>query len=145
MIGGKKDKDHFAAGGTTLLARAVEVQGEIRFGGTLEIEGKVIGNIIAESSGDAQVNVKGEVDGEIRAPKVIINGHVTGDVYCTKHLELASKAVVNGNVHYAVIEMVKGAEVNGSLMHISAEEQKSARVEPIAVAKSSVGAEVKGQ
>jgi hypothetical protein len=30
---------------------------------------------------------------------------------------LATKAVVNGNVHYALIEMVMGAEVNGSLVH----------------------------
>lgn len=131
MIGGKKDKGHFSAGGTTLLARSVEIQGEIRFGGELEIEGKVIGNIFAESNSDAKVNVKGEVEGEIQAPKVIINGYVKGDVYCTKHLELASKAVVNGNVHYAVIEMVKGAQVNGSLLHISDEELKKARVEPI--------------
>ncbi len=137
MIGGKKEKNHFAAGGTTLLARAVEVQGEIRFGGTLEIEGKVIGNVYADPASEAQVNVKGEVEGEIRAPKVIINGHVIGDVYCTKHLELASKAVVNGNVHYAVIEMVKGAEVNGSLVHISNDESKTARVEPVAALKES--------
>lgn len=137
MIGSKKNKDPFAAGGTTLLARAVEIQGEIRFGGELEIEGKVIGNIYAEASSDAKVNVKGEVEGEIRAPRVIINGHVNGDIYCTKHLELAAKAVVNGNVHYAVIEMVKGAQVNGSLVHIADDEQKKARVEPIAaVAKN---------
>jgi len=144
MIGSKKDKDHFSAGGTTLLARSVQISGEIRFGGTLEIEGKVIGNIYAESSSDAQVNVRGEVEGEIRAPKVMVNGHVTGDVYSTKHLELASKAVVNGNVNYKVIEMVKGAQVNGSLVHLSDEQQQSAappprqskkaRVEPIVAA-----------
>lgn len=134
MIGSKKDKDHFSAGGTTLLARAVQVNGEIRFGGTLEIEGKVVGNIYAEASSDAQVNVRGEVEGEIRAPKVMVNGHVTGDIYSTKHLELASKAIVNGNVNYRVIEMVKGAEVNGSLVHTSDDELKKSRVEPIVAA-----------
>lgn len=136
MIGSKKDKDPFSAGGTTLLARAVEITGEIRFGGTLEIEGRVVGNIYAEPSSDAQVNVRGEVEGEIRAPKVMINGHVNGDVYSTKHLELAAKAVVNGNVNYSVIEMVKGAQVNGSLVHITDETQKKARVEPIAAIAS---------
>ena len=144
MIGSKKEKDPFAAGGTTLLARSVEIQGEIRFGGELEIEGKVIGNIFAESSSDAKVNVKGEVEGEIRAPKVVINGEVHGDIYCSKHLELAAKALVNGNVHYSVIEMVKGAQVNGSLVHINDDEQKKARVESIAaVTKSMSASEVK--
>src|SRR5690625_6325461 len=48
---------------------------------------------------------------------VIINGNVTGNVYSSKHVELAAKAVVEGNVHYQLIEMVKGAQVNGSLVY----------------------------
>ena len=120
MFSSKKDKQgQFASGGHTLLDRAVEIRGSVRFGGTLDIEGCIIGDVIAEDGVDALVRVrdKGNVNGEIRAPKVIINGSVTGDVYSSKHLELAANAVVNGNVHYRVIEMVKGAEVNGSLLH----------------------------
>ena len=122
MFGGKKDKDNiFANGGTTLLARSVEIIGDIKFGGNLEVEGIVTGNIYAQSETDARVRImeKGEVKGEINAPKIVINGQVTGDVYSTKHIELAANAVVNGNVHYNVIEMVKGAEVNGNLVHVA--------------------------
>lgn len=140
---GKKKGDHFAAGGTTLLARSVLVNGEIRFGGTLEIEGKVVGNIYAEAGSDAQVNVRGEVEGEIRAPKIMVNGQVKGDVHASAHLELASRAVVQGNVHYKVIEMVKGAQVNGSLVHVNDEAQPMARVEPISGARGQVNAEKK--
>lgn len=120
MLGGKNKDNQFATGGTTLLAKSVEITGDIKFGGTLEVEGSVKGNVFAAADSDAQVNVRdrGLVEGEIRAPKIMINGHVTGDVYSDKHLELAAKAVVNGNVHYKVIEMVKGAQVNGSLVHI---------------------------
>ena len=50
---------------------------------------------------------------------MIVNGTVSGDVYSTKHLELASKARVTGNVHYTLVEMAIGAEVNGSLTHTS--------------------------
>ncbi|MBV1921961.1 MAG: polymer-forming cytoskeletal protein, partial [Pseudomonadales bacterium] len=44
-----------------------------------------------------------------------------GNVYSPGHVELASKAVVNGNVHYHLIEMVMGSEVNGSLVHDQSE------------------------
>lgn len=119
MFGGKKN-NHFAKGGHTLFDHALEIQGTVTFGGTLEIEGRVIGDVLAAEGPDAQVNVreKGMVEGEIRAPKIIVNGKVVGDIYSSKHLELAANAVVNGNVHYHVIEMVKGAQVNGNLIHV---------------------------
>ncbi len=120
------------AGGITLISRSTEVTGDIMFSGTLEIEGRVKGNIIAEKGADARVRVqeKGLVDGEIRVPSVVINGHVNGDVFSSKHVELAAKAVVKGNVHYHMIEMVKGAQVNGSLVHTDTEAGKAASAVP---------------
>jgi cytoskeletal protein CcmA (bactofilin family) len=120
MFGGKKDKVGATAAGTTLLASSVQIMGDVKFDGHLEVEGKVVGDILAEEGGNARVRIleKGVVEGEVRAPNVVINGHVTGDVHASKHLELAAHAVVNGNVHYQVIEMVKGAQVNGNLMHV---------------------------
>lgn len=120
MFGGKSSKANTMTKGTTLLAPSIQITGDLKFDGHLEVEGKVTGNIYAEDSTDARVRIleKGRVEGEVRAPNVVINGHVTGDVYATKHLELAANAVVNGNVHYQVIEMVKGAQVNGNLMHV---------------------------
>ncbi len=110
----------------TLISRGTKVVGDLHFTGDLQIEGTVVGNIIAESGNDAKLVVaeKGSVEGEIRVPMVIINGKVNGNVYSTKHVELAAKAVVEGNVHYHLIEMVKGAQVNGSLVYSGAEGQK---------------------
>lgn len=121
MLGSKKD-NKFAKGGHTLFDQALEVEGDVRFGGTLDVEGTVKGNISAVDGVDALVRIleKGQVIGDIRAPKIIVDGQVNGDVYATAHLELAAKAVVNGNVHYQIIEMVKGAQVNGNLVHIEA-------------------------
>jgi cytoskeletal protein CcmA (bactofilin family) len=53
---------------------------------------------------------------------IVINGLVEGDVYSSNHIELAAKARVSGNVHYHLIEMVMGSEVNGSLSHRAADE-----------------------
>ncbi|MBB6519727.1 bactofilin family protein [Pseudoteredinibacter isoporae] len=116
----KKEKPMaFAAGSTTLISKATEIVGDLHFKGNLEIEGRVKGNIIAEDGSDARVRVMdgGEVEGEIRAPSIVVNGKVSGNVHSSKHIELAEKAIVQGNVSYHLIEMVKGAQVNGSLLY----------------------------
>lgn len=118
MWGKKDNKLGFSSGGITLISAATEIVGDIHFSGNLEVEGRVRGNIVAVEGGDARIRVqeKGCVEGQITAPSVVINGQVTGDVHSSRHVELAAKAVVNGNVHYHMIEMVKGAQVNGSLV-----------------------------
>ena len=57
---------------------------------------------------------------------VIINGNVKGDVHCSDHVELAGKANVDGNVHYNLIEMVKGAQLNGNLVYAGAASKSDA-------------------
>ena len=105
---GNNYKDH------SYVARNTEVLGDIKFVGGLHVEGKVTGNIFSE---DGSVHVHGEVTGEIRVPHIVINGLVQGNVYADEHIELASHAVIKGNVYYTTMEMMLGAQVNGSLLH----------------------------
>lgn len=116
---GSKEK-HSGHGLTTLIARNTRVEGTVKYSGELNIEGIVEGDIYAEEGSSSVVKIleNGRVDGEVRAPEVIINGHVSGDVYTTGQLYLADKAVVDGNVNYNTIEMEKGAQINGKLVHI---------------------------
>jgi len=95
--------------------------GDLHFCGNLDVEGLVQGNVIAQSGKEALLRVvgKGRVEGDIRVPCVIVNGEVKGNVYSSKHLELASKSRVQGNVFYTLVEMAAGAEVNGSLTHMA--------------------------
>lgn len=119
----------------TLISRATKVVGDLYFTGELQLEGKVTGNIIAEDEKDAKVVVAdtGVVEGEIRAPIVIVNGKVQGNIHSSKHLELAAKGNVTGILNYHSIEMVKGAQVSGSMIN---SQQESANVLDIAVAKA---------
>ncbi len=115
MLGSK----HSSAG-TTIISRETVVVGDLRFSGSLDIEGLVQGNVMAVPGKDGTVRVieGGRVEGEIKAPQVVINGEVVGNVFSGEHLELAPKARVDGNVYYALVEMAVGAEVNGSLKHL---------------------------
>ena len=119
MWGKKNSGKGMGAGGTTLISKSTELQGWVNFSGSLEIEGRVKGNIYAEEGSSARVRImeSGVVEGDISAPTIVINGSVNGDVHSSKHVELAAKATVTGNVHYQVIEVVKGAQVNGSLLY----------------------------
>lgn len=112
---------------TTLISKNTEVVGDIHFTGELHIEGKLRGNILVKDGGDAFLDVteSGVVEGQISVSRVRINGHVMGDVHSNKHIELAAKAVVEGNVHYHLIEMVKGAQVNGSFVYTGEAGKKS--------------------
>lgn len=103
----------------TLVGPQSEVSGDVKFTGGLHIEGTIKGNVIAENDGHSLVQLSdiGTIEGEVRAPFIVLNGVVIGDVHGSEHVELASKARVSGNVYYNLIEMSVGAEVNGKLMH----------------------------
>lgn len=111
----KKAPNHY----DTLISNKTHFTGDLRFSGGLHIDGKVKGNIRAEDNEDAVIRISdvGEVDGNVYAPHIIVNGTVHGDVHALKHIELASEASIHGNVYYNLIEMEMGAEVNGKLVH----------------------------
>ena len=114
----------------TLVGPQSEVSGDVKFTGGLHIEGTIKGNVIAENDGNSlvQLSESGTIEGEVRAPFIVLNGVVIGDVHGGEHVELASKARVAGNVYYNLIEMAVGAEVNGKLVHT-----QSSNDEPLAI------------
>ncbi len=103
----------------TLISSKSEFIGDINFSGGLHVDGKVKGSVNAAADSNAVVRISdhGVIEGEVCAPHVIINGQVIGDVYSSEHVELAANACVSGTVHYNLIEMVVGAQVNGNLVH----------------------------
>ncbi len=113
-----------AGKGATLIADTTRITGDLHFSDQLFVNGRVEGNISADPNTDATMVLSdvGHVKGQIRAPYVIINGEVDGDVYAGTRVELAANARVSGNVYYSLIEMQLGAMVDGQLVHVSPEE-----------------------
>ncbi|MDI9246608.1 polymer-forming cytoskeletal protein [Marinobacter sp. CHS3-4] len=142
MLGKKKQKPRRPAGHfDTLVSSRATIHGDVHFSGGLHVDGKVCGTLVADDGTEAVLRISevGIVEGDIRAPHVIVNGTVHGDVYAFAHLELAENASINGNVYYNLIEMAMGAEVNGNLVHQSEPagllmrskpEEQSAETEP---------------
>ncbi len=120
MFNNKTKGTLIGADTTTLIATGTEISGEIKFSGCLEIEGSVVGNIIADpccETSQVRIQNSGQVRGDVCAPVIIVNGQIEGNVYSSKRVELAAKALVCGDVHYQMMEMVKGAQINGGLMY----------------------------
>ena len=131
MFGKSKTKTKQKVGSAhfdTLISRKTSVSGDVHFSGGLHIDGRVEGTVQAEEGSDAVLRISevGEVEGDVHAPHIIINGTVHGNVYATEDLELASKASIHGNVYYNLIEMAMGAAVNGSLLHRKNPEEPAA-------------------
>ena len=121
MFGSNDKKGSNRSGGVeTLIGPRVVIRGDVHFSGGLYVEGTIEGSVIAdEGCPDAVVTLadKGIIEGEVRAPHVIVSGQLRGDVYATGRIELASNARVEGNIYYQVVQMAAGAMISGRLIH----------------------------
>jgi len=119
MLGQGKKEGAEDAAVNTIIGQQSRVEGDIHFSGSLQIDGDIKVNIIAEEGSSSVLTVReqGTIDGNVQVAAVILNGTVNGDIRSGERIELASKAKVNGDVYYHLIEMAMGAEVNGSLIH----------------------------
>lgn len=121
MFGNEKVKGSRGTGGVeTLVGPRVVIRGDVTFSGGLYVEGAIHGAVIAdESEGGAVLTIseRGLVEGEVRAPHVIVNGQLRGDLYASERVELAANARIEGNIYYKVVEMAAGAMITGRLIH----------------------------
>ncbi len=102
----------------TLVGHNTKIVGDIHFEGGLHVDGLIEGNVNARDAGSRlSISERGQVQGEVRVPEVMLNGMVKGDVYASERVELGTKAKVEGNVYYNLIRMEAGATVNGKLVH----------------------------
>ncbi|MBD9399569.1 bactofilin family protein [Pseudomonas sp. PDM11] len=117
----KADMQRFT-GKTSLIAAGAVFRGDLEFQGAVQIDGKVLGDLLTEQ-GLVRVSAEGQVEGEVRAPHVVIDGEIIGDVYASQHVELGAKARVRGNLYYGLMEMAMGAQVEGGLRPIKEEDR----------------------
>jgi cytoskeletal protein CcmA (bactofilin family) len=83
----------------------------------LKIDGTIIGNLIAKDAESTLIlDDEGNIEGEVRVPTMIINGTIKGNVYASDKIDLYPKAQIMGDVHYNLLEMEVGAEVNGRMV-----------------------------
>ena len=103
----------------TLIGQSLEVTGDVKFKGGLHLDGKIVGNVSSEDNDTSVLIISdtGRIEGDVSVSYAVINGEVIGNVYASEKLELSSRARISGNVHYNLLEMASGSEVNGKMVH----------------------------
>ncbi|MBB6243690.1 polymer-forming cytoskeletal protein [Rhodanobacter sp. MP1X3] len=116
MLNRKRNERSPVSQDTSLIAHGTVIRGDLRFSGALHLDGRIEGAVLGEGD-DAifTLSEHGHVQGEIRVPQAVINGHVTGDVHVSVRLELAAHARIDGDLRYHTMEMAAGAQVNGRI------------------------------
>jgi len=101
----------------TLIGENTTVEGVIHFEGGLHVVGKVKGGAISNDEHSLLiVNEDALVTGDVKVSHLIVNGQIDGNVFVSGKVELFDKARINGDVHYGLLELPVGAEVNGKLV-----------------------------
>ena len=94
----------------SLIAQGSQIVGNLTFTDGLRVDGEITGNA--------------HVTGQVQADHVIINGSVNGPVRARKMMELQPKARIQGDVHYAALEMHQGALITGQMRPMVDAEEK---------------------
>ena len=104
----------------TLIGSDTRIEGDLSFASGCHIDGVVNGNVSnRDSDAEAYLSISenGRVEGNVSVPRLGLSGTVEGDVFVAERAEFGPTARVNGNVHYNLIEIAAGAEINGQLIH----------------------------
>lgn len=118
MLGKKKKYNELLrAQINTLVGKGTTIEGTVIFEGGLHVVGTVVGGVQSEDE-EALLIVSEDalVVGDVKVNHLIVNGQIDGDVYVDGKVELFDKARINGDVHYNLLELPVGAEVNGKLL-----------------------------
>lgn len=120
MFGSKKKHNELLrAKIDTLIGDKTSVDGVINFSGGLHVVGTIKGGAISDDENSLLIiSENALITGDVKVNHLIVNGQIDGDVYVEGKVELFDKALINGDIHYNVIELPVGAEVNGKLIRL---------------------------
>jgi len=85
--------------------------GDIFFFFFFLVKGKITGSI--NSAGDLYIGENAYVEAQIKAGSVYVQGRVKGDIFAEKRVEVASSAIVEGNIITPEIVLERGCKLNG--------------------------------
>jgi len=106
-----KKNGYMDEGNITLLAKGVELKGEIKVEGTVRIDGRLDGDV--HTKGEVIVGEEGIVKGTITAGSLISSVRIKANVTATERVQLLKTAILIGEVHSPIMVMEEGAKFQG--------------------------------
>ncbi len=107
-------KNDIATTELNLIAAGTVVEGKLRTPGSIRVDGKVIGEVMATQN--ISIGNTGDVEGNVSAKTVTIGGKIKGLIVAQEKLVFESKAVVHGDIRAAKLVIDEGAVFDGKCM-----------------------------
>lgn len=103
----------------SLIGQTSKVIGRLSVHKSIRVDGEVTGNVEKhDASHDVSIALgeTGKIHGDIIATDIFIAGVVTGNIYAQGKVELTATSHVYGDIHYHLIEIEEGAQIDGTLI-----------------------------
>ncbi len=126
---------------STIIAKGCSVSGEFKVDNDIQIDGKVTGQMHVE--GTLIVAESGELNGEVYAKQLIVNGLLDGNCYADR-VQVLSKGSVSGKVWSSNLSIEPGGKFSGEAAEMPQTEvanfEKQQEPKPVETEKASKSA-----
>jgi cytoskeletal protein CcmA (bactofilin family) len=97
-----------------LIAKGVEVSGDIVFTDGLRVEGRVVGSLVSEG-GTLMIEQAARIEARVDVGICVISGTFEGNITAKSRVEVHKSARVRGDITTPVLLVEEGAVLNGSV------------------------------
>jgi cytoskeletal protein CcmA (bactofilin family) len=97
----------------SVVGQGTVVRGNVRGEGSIEIYGRVDGNVIV--TGDVTLGENASVRGDVSGARISVGGAVTGDLTGTEAVIIERAAQITGDITAPRVGIEEGARVRGAL------------------------------
>ena len=102
--------------GKSLVGETLQIEGDVRSSGSVDISGLVNGNVFVSN---LTVNEAGSIRGSIEATSIEINGHIEGKVLADSII-IGRKAIVKGDLVFRnTLKTEEGADIDGYIKRVN--------------------------
>jgi cytoskeletal protein CcmA (bactofilin family) len=115
----------------SLISSEVEIIGTLKTSGSIQVEGRIEGEIISE--GDVSIGKSGSVKGNLRVNSITVAGTIQGNIHAKDRIELKSTARLLGDIKAKRLAVEDGvtfvgkSEVNPTGQPIKIDEPAAAK------------------
>jgi cytoskeletal protein CcmA (bactofilin family) len=102
------------AGQGAIIGRSIQINGDVKGGEDLLIEGDVSGTVELKNN-SLTIGKEGKVRADIYARSITVEGTTEGDLFASERIAIRSNANVRGNLLAPRISLEDGARFKGSI------------------------------
>lgn len=97
----------------SIIAADLVVTGDLKTDGVVRVEGRIAGNVVAESQ--LLLSHGGVVEGDLHTREAILAGEVHGTVTASERIEVQATAQIHGDIITPRILIQEGGRINGAI------------------------------